>query len=285
MGDARRSLVPKSRGDRQTLYSDAERYDLVYGSYATGELVAFYRRQVSRYGEPVLELGCGSGRLLIPLAEDGTAITGIDVAPAMLDLARKKAASRSVAIDVSVMDMRRFDLDRRFKLVLLPANAMMHLVRREDIDACLAGVARHLAPGGRLVVEVYNPSVELLASPPDKRTPVAEYTDPQTGARIAVTSEIAYDAATQVNRVTYHYAATTPSGKPTAGPEALTLEMRQFFPQELDALLTHAGFTIEEKFGDRDETTFTSASPRQIVVCHIAGGSVRPKKRESKRPK
>ena len=91
---------------------------------------------------------------------------------------------------------------------------------------------------------------------------------------------MSYDAATQVNRVTYHYQHGTSSSE-----TMLQFDMRQFFPQELDLLLAHAGFVIEEKFGDRDETAFTSSSPRQIVVCRGAGGSIRPKKRESKRPK
>jgi SAM-dependent methyltransferase len=256
------------------------RYDLVYGPYATGEFVAFYRRQVSRYGEPVLELGCGTGRLLIPLAEDGTTITGVDLSPAMIDLAHKKAASRGIELSIVSADMRNFDLGKRFKLVLLPANAMMHLVARSEVEGCLASVLRHLTDGGRFVVEVFNPSVELLSSPPDARAPVTDYVDPQSGVRVVVTSEVSYDAATQINRVTYHYQQGT-SGSETM----LQFDMRQFFPQELDLLLTHAGFTIEEKFGDRDETAFTGSSPRQIVVCRAAGGSIRPKKRDSKRPR
>jgi SAM-dependent methyltransferase len=280
MADPQRSLRPKSLGERRNLYSDAERYDLVYGPYATGELVAFYRRQVSRYGEPVLELGCGSGRLLIPLAEDGTAITGVDLAPVMLDLARKKAASRSLEISVTTADMRSFDLGKKFKLILLPANAMMHLVTRDEVDGCLGSVLRHLTDGGRFVLEVYNPSLPLLTAPPGTRSPVADYADPVSGARVVVTSEVSYDAATQVNHVTYHYL------HGVAGPETtLHFDMRQFFPQELDALLEHAGFVLEEKFGDRDETKFTSASTRQLVVCRTARGSIRPPKRDSKRPK
>jgi len=280
MADPQRSLLPKSRGERKTLYSDAQRFDLVYGSYATGELIAFYRRLVSRYGEPVLELGCGTGRLLIPLAEDGTAITGLDLAPGMLDLARKKAASRSLDISVSTGDIRDFDLGKKFKLILLAANTMMHLVKRDEVEGCLRSVLQHLVEGGRFVVEVYNPSLSLLLSSPGTRAPVADYVDPQSGARVVVTSEVSYDAATQVNHVTYHYL------HGLIGPETkLHFDMRQFFPQELDALLTHAGFAIEEKFGDRDETPFTSSSPRQLVVCRVSGGSIRPRKRESKRPK
>src|SRR5258708_6921458 len=176
--------------------------------------------------------------------------------------------------------MRTFDLGQKFKLILLPANTMMHLVTREDIEGCLGSVLRHLTDGGRFVVEVYNPSLALLSAPPGTRAPVAGYVDPKSGARVVVTSEVDYDAATQVNHVTYHYL------HGVTGPETTRhFDMRQFFPQELDALLRHTGFLIEEKFGDRDESKFTSSSPRQIVVCRTTAGSIRPKKRDSKRPK
>ena len=280
MADPRRSLLPKNRGERKTLYSDAERYDLVYGPYGTGEFVAFYRRQVSRYGEPVLELGCGTGRLLIPLAEDGTNMIGVNIAPAMLDVARKKASSRSLEISVATADMRNFDLGKKFKLILLPANAMMHLVAREEVDGCLASVLRHLVDGGRFVLEVYNPALTLLSAPPAPVPRSATTSIPKRACGSWLRRQISYDAATQVNHVTYHYLHGVGATETT-----LHFEIRQFFPQELDALLTHAGFVIEEKYGDRDESKFTSASMRQIVVCRTPSGSIRPRKRESKRPK
>jgi 2-polyprenyl-3-methyl-5-hydroxy-6-metoxy-1,4-benzoquinol methylase len=136
----RRSLRAPERRD---LYSDDERYDLVMGAYATSEFVSFYRRQVARYGEPVLELGCGSGRLLIPIAEDGTEIIGFDLSPTMLELAEKKASARGIRISVQRGDMRAFDLGKNFKLVLLPANTMSHLYMLEDIEGCLSSVRKN----------------------------------------------------------------------------------------------------------------------------------------------
>lgn len=79
--------------DYASFYSDAQRYDLVMGAYASGDQLNFYRRQVARYGEPVLELACGSGRFTIPLAQEGVNITGIDISEEMLNLAKSKASS------------------------------------------------------------------------------------------------------------------------------------------------------------------------------------------------
>ena len=81
-----------------SFYSDAQRYDLVMGVYASGELLNFYRQQVVRYGEPVLELACGSGRLTIPLANEGVNITGMDISEEMLHLAKLKSSKNGVKI-------------------------------------------------------------------------------------------------------------------------------------------------------------------------------------------
>ena len=78
--------------DYANFYSDAQRYDLVMGAYASGDQLNFYRRQVARYGEPVLELACGSGRFTLPLAREGINITGVDISEDMLDLAKLKAS-------------------------------------------------------------------------------------------------------------------------------------------------------------------------------------------------
>jgi hypothetical protein len=105
------------------------------------------------------------------------------------------------------------------------------------------------------------------------RHPVAEYADPERGERIVVTSEAAYDSAAQINHVKYHY-----QNEASRSEVVLSFDMRQFFPQELDMLLAHAGFLIEEKYGERDESCFTADSPRQLVICRAAEGGSHPRK-------
>src|ERR1044072_1604231 len=99
------------------LYGDGQRYDLVMGRYAAGDMLEFYRRQVSRYGQPVLELACGTGRLTIPLAAGGVDITGLDVSPQMLELAAMKARKRHLRIPLVRGDVRAFDLGRKFQFI------------------------------------------------------------------------------------------------------------------------------------------------------------------------
>jgi len=248
------------------LYGDARRYDLVMGGYAVGDMLEFYRRQISRYGQPVLELACGTGRLTIPLAEDGVDIVGLDLSTQMLELAEAKARGRRLSVHFVRGDVRAFDLGRRFKFIFIPAQSLSHLHERDELESCFACVRRHLAEGGRFLIELFNPSVKLLSREPEQSHPVGrgEYEEADGGGRVIVTARSRYDAATQVNHVRYHF-------RPEEGEEeVLSFEMRQFFPQEIDALLVYNGLRIEKKYGWYDEAAFGSDSPKQLIVCQAS---------------
>lgn len=249
------------------LYSDGERYDLVMGRFAAGDMLEFYKRQISLYGQPVLELACGTGRLTIPLAANGVEIMGLDISPQMLELAQMKARERHLRIPFVRGDVRDFDLSRKFKFIIIPAQSLSHLHEREELEACFACVRRHLAEGGRFLLELFNPSVKLLAREPDQHYPIGSggYEDTDGGGRVFVTAQVRYDAATQVNHIRYFY-----HPEKSGEDVVLSFEMRQFFPQEIDALLVYNRFQIERKYGDYDEAAFSSASLKQLIVCEAS---------------
>jgi hypothetical protein len=97
------------------------------------------------------------------------------------------------------------------------------------------------------------------------RYKVGEYEDQESHKRLTLTEEVAYDAARQINHIVWYIA-----GEEEEEVGGLAFEMRQFFPQELDALLMYNGFTIEEKYGDYDEAKFCSTSSKQLVVCRAS---------------
>jgi cyclopropane fatty-acyl-phospholipid synthase-like methyltransferase len=208
-----------------SLYADPRRYDLVHGRYATGAGLDFYRRQIARYGEPVLELACGSGRLMIPLAAAGVQITGLDLSEAMLSLAVMRAAERGVDIPIVRGDMRSFQLGTAFQCILIAAQSLTHLQGREELEACFSCVRRHLADEGRVVIALFHPSVQRLARDANRRYGIGAYDDPQGGTgQVMVTEQITYDAATQLSHIrwSFHRAG---EGKETV----LAFAMRQFF--------------------------------------------------------
>ena len=246
--------------DEQTLYDDSIFYDLVHGAFAAPETLSFYEDKIALYGEPVLELACGSGAYLIPLAEKGVEAAGIDISAEMLKRAEEKAAARKVKLDLHQGDIRSFELNKKFPLILLIGNSLQHLLTREDVQKCFAAVKRHLMPEGRFIVEVFNPSLKILSRSPNEIVLDSEYEPP--GGKFVLNGQVDYEAATQINHIKWTFKNVS-GGK----QKHFRFSMRQFFPQEFDVLFFYNNFQIEQKFGDRDGSLFTSDSPRQIVIA------------------
>jgi SAM-dependent methyltransferase len=139
--------------------ANAEAYDADMGRSADAmDDVSFYvklARQAATAGQPVLELGCGTGRVTIPIAQAGVEVVGLDNAPAMLEVARPKAAAAGVDVRWLTGDMRNFQLEQRFGLVIIPFRSFLHMLTDADQISCLSHVYEHLIPGGRLALNFF----------------------------------------------------------------------------------------------------------------------------------
>jgi len=245
----------------ERFYSDPGLYDRLFpGGEAA---VDFYRAEADRQGGTVLELGCGTGRKLIPIASDGHPCTGLELSSDMLAGARRKAAERGLAVEWVQGDMRDFDLGRTFDLVFIAANSLLHLHEAADLLSCFRAVRAHLAPGARFIFDVFNPSVRLLADADGvRRTREAlSFVDPDRG-NVRVDVAETYDAAAQVTRATWHFSADLEPDFVVA-----PLDLRSIFPQELPLLLSLAGLRLVERFGDWSGRAFTGDAPFQLCVC------------------
>ena len=247
----------------RSLYDEPALYDRVVAPPAAS--LGFYLDEARRGGGDVLELACGTGRLTIPIARAlgsaGRRVTGLDLAPAMLDTARRKAADAEVDVELVTGDMRLFRLDRRFGTIFVAFNSLLHLTTNDALGECFACVRYHLAADGAFVFDIFNPSIKLLARAPEERSTVSRVADPELG-EIHLETTIDYDAATQVNRGAWHFSA-------PGRPDFLTvpLHLRSIFPQELPMLLEANGFALDARYGDFGRNTFTSESQRQVCVC------------------
>lgn len=245
----------------ERFYADGRTYDRLF---AGGEqAVAFYRAAAAERGGNVLELGSGTGHKLIPIAADGHPCVGLELSPDMLAEARRKAAERGVDVEWVQGDMRAFDLGRTFDLVIIAANSLLHLHESDDLVACFRSVRRHLAPGGRLVLDVFNPSVGLLAGADGtrRRRDALSFVDPDRGV-VHVDVAETYDAAVQVTRATWHF-STDDEVDFLVAP----LEIRSIFPQELPLLLSLGGLRLVDRFGDWSRAPFTADAATQICIC------------------
>jgi len=248
------------------IYLEGRHYDQLFTNGS--EDLPFWVNQANQNGDPILELACGTGRITITLAQAGFRMTGIDNAEGMLKEARRKSAEAGVKVDWFKADMRGFDLRKAFSLIILPANTLCHLLDLSDFEACMANVRKHLASNGRFVIDVFVPKMELLINKPDERYPFSEYDDPDGRGRIEVTESYIYESDTQIKRLkTYH-------SIPGEGAEIEgELNMRMYFPQELDALLKYNRFVLEYKYGSYNRTGFDTMSEKQLLVCRLAESS------------
>src|SRR5260370_35237683 len=143
--------------------------------------VAFYRDAARDLGDALLEVGCGAGRITMALAEAGKRITGLDLSERMLERAVKKRAALRVEarerVHLVLGDMTRFDLGETFRLVIIPFRPFQHLLEVQQQVDCLECVRKHLAPGGRLILDVFQTVAERMHDPVHMRTlPVSQHT-------------------------------------------------------------------------------------------------------------
>jgi SAM-dependent methyltransferase len=206
-------------------------------------------------------LGCGTGRLTIPIAQSGVEIVGADLSTTMLDAARAKARAASVEAHFVQADMRRFHLPGRFSAILIPGNSLLHLLTIDELKDCLLSVRRHLEAGGRLIFDISKWDLARLARDPGERFPVLRWIDPERG-EVSIEETGSYDAARQVRAIRWYLSAPG-----AADFRTIDYCLRVIFPQELPLLLESAGFAIESRFGEFTRETFQSSSPRQVCVC------------------
>ncbi|MDD5628352.1 MAG: class I SAM-dependent methyltransferase [Elusimicrobia bacterium] len=244
---------------------DAEIYDadLYDACNHRGDDLPFYLACARAARGPVLELCCGSGRLTIPLARAGIDITGLDFTPAMLGRARRKARQAGLSLRLVRGDMRRASLGRRFKLVFIPFNSLQNTYAIRDVERVLANVRRHLAPGGRFVFDVFNPSLDYIVKAQRRAQRGRLAFRLPDGRRVSIDEHYRYDAARQTGRVTWvhHVGGRTFSAR---------LDMRCFFPLEMDALLRYNGFRVLKKYGSFRREPFRSESAKQVYICRAA---------------
>jgi SAM-dependent methyltransferase len=256
--------------------SIADLYDHVV-PYRERQDVAFFVAMAQESGGPVLEIGCGTGRVLIPTARAGVEIAGLDASQAMLAVCRQKLAREPVDIQAKVLqltqgDMRDFDLCRQFALVTLPFRPFQHLITVEDQLAALSSIGRHLRGGGRLVFDLFNASLKALANDDTLGVEFGDepaFTMPD-GRQVKRKHKIvARNLFTQVQDIELIYEVIYPDGR----QERLVHEfpMRYLFRYEAEHLLARAGFVIEHVYADYDQSPYGSKYPGELIFVACKG--------------
>jgi SAM-dependent methyltransferase len=222
--------------------------------------IAFYRGLAQEVGGPVLEIGCGTGRVLLPTAALGIPCVGLDASPAMLAVLRGKQPPANVELVQGRMES--FDLgDRRFRLVTCPFRAFQHLLTVDAQLATLANIRKHLAPGGAFAFDVFDPKLAFLAAPTPDDQERLELTFVRDGVQTRRFSRTRVDRANQILEVTFRFDPAPPG---QAGNT--TVRLRWFHRYEIEHLLARAGFTDQVVYGGFDRRAW-SPERETIVVA------------------
>jgi len=251
----------------------AVRYDRLHADQV--EDVRFYVEEALRGGGPVLEAGCGTGRQKLPIAEAGISAVGIDRSGPMLASAAEKL--RRAAPEVRARgafvraDMRGFAFRRPFAQAFIPFRGLQALIEVEDQLAALAAIRVALKPGGRLVFNVFDPRLDILAGAEEEPGRVHDsgrsYRDDDAVVRERFTAR--YDLALQILDLTFIYERME-DGVAVAR-EFEPLAIRYFHRYEIEHLLARAGYEVEALYGGWDREPFTENGQEMIWVARRSG--------------
>jgi SAM-dependent methyltransferase len=243
----------------------AQFYDLDQGGLDTDLMMI--EQLAALCGSPILELACGTGRALLPLARQGYQVTGLDISPEMLEIARHKMEAEGLVGQVTLVeqDMRRLALDGRFNLAFVALNSFMHLLTLDDQMASLVRIHHHLNPGGRLLLDLFNPDLGRLLDFRGQVSLDKVMIDPETGHRLMKLRSEKVDLSQQTVYVTYMIDDVDDQG--VVRRTLVSFSIRYLFRAELEHLLHRAGFVVEAIYGSYDLDDFSSDSDKMIAVA------------------
>lgn len=220
-------------------------------------------REAAAAGHAVLELGCGTGRVTIPIARAGADVVGLDNAEPMLDVARRKAGDSPNPRWVHA-EMAGFELDQRFGLAIIPFRSFLLLLTVEEQKACLARIHAHLIEGGRLALNIFNPSILAIADWLGTKEQRRERRRLAPGRERWVTRD--YQPSAQRLDETRADVQLSDEGAVIQRVER-NLRLRWVYRYEMEHLLALTGFEVETLYGWFDGRPFTEDSSEMVWLA------------------
>jgi len=255
---------PATDEGARTPFDDGELYDVLFGGFGFDR--DFYVGLARAARGDVLEVACGTGRILLPCMEAGAHVEGLDLFPAMLDTLRRKATRAGLSPVLHRADMRDFALPGRYALVFCAFNGFVHCLTTEDQLRALRTWRAHLAPAGAVVFNVFYPGREFLTGP--EGTPVleAEVAHAASGLPVRIYDTRSLDRVAQVQHSRIEIQEIDADGLVKARHRSET-DMRWTFRPEMELLLAAAGYSRWEICGDFDRRPLTRDDEQMIVFA------------------
>jgi ubiquinone/menaquinone biosynthesis C-methylase UbiE len=251
-------------------FDDGELYDILFKDFTYG--IDFYVGLAREAKGPVLEIACGTGRILLPCMQAGVEVDGLDLYEGMLSTLRQKAAALHLAPKLYQADMSDFQLPRRYALIMITFNAFIHNVTQEAQLRCLKLCRQHLLPGGVLVFDTFFPALGLFSAPENTRVLELETRHPQTGLPLRLYDTRSFNRVEQTQRSVNEIETVDGAGKVTTIHRS-EFKTRYIYKEEMALLLRVAGFARWEICGGFDRRPLTQETDSMIVFAWQDGSS------------
>lgn len=251
-------------------YDNIARYYDAENETLTADL-ELYQVLAQEYGAPILEIGCGSGRVSLNLASAGFAVEGVDTSSQMLARGRLRVKGRADLRDLVTFyegDALTYVYPRQYPLILIPYNTLMHMGTQKNQRALLTHLRKFAAPDGKLVIDLPSAGEQFAGIDDNSITLERSFTEPESGNLVMQQSVNSLDRAEQLQHITWIYDEIMPEGtvKRTVAP----LLLRYIFPGEMDLLLEVSGWKRVERYGDYDQRPFEEGCERLIAVAEAS---------------
>jgi SAM-dependent methyltransferase len=256
--------MPAKEKPGPTPFDDGDLYDALFGDFRFD--LDFYLELAGQARGPVLEIACGTGRILIPCLQAGVDIEGLDLFPSMLQTLRKKAATLGLRPSLYEADMRDFSLPRRYALIFVAFNGFVHCLTTHDQLKALRTWRDHLDPGGCLVFNVFYPGIEMLNGPQGTPLLELETRHPSTGLPMRIFDTRTLDRVEQLQHSRIEIQMLDAEGHVTAVHPSETT-MRWTFKPEMELLLGAAGYPRWQICGGFDRRPLTRDDDQMVVFA------------------
>ena len=261
--------VQSAPAGEATPFDDGVLYDLFCGRLEFG--LDFYLGLAKMAGGPVLDLACGTGRILLPCLKAGVDVEGLDLFPNMLAHLRHKASALGFEPRLHQSNMAGFRLPRRYALIMIALNAFIHNLTTEDQLATLNACHEHLQPGGMLVFDTAFPGPAWIAAPNGTREMEMEIAHPETGLPVRMWDTRTFDRVKQLQYSSNEIEMLDPTGAVAATHRSKTI-IRWIYKVEMELLLRAAGFARWQILGDFDGRPLLHETDAMIVQAWTAPG-------------
>jgi ubiquinone/menaquinone biosynthesis C-methylase UbiE len=241
----------------------AEFWDLLRGDTSTWEDRFFYLDLIKKYGQPVLDVGCGTGRILLDFMQQDVDIDGIDNSPDMLARLEEKAARLQLRPRVYQQEMHNLSLPRRYQVILVPSSSFQLLLDPTFPPQAMRCFFQHLVPGGVLVM----PFMTLwVPGEPVENQFTTEVTRPEDGATIRKSSQTRFDPQTHLEHTIDRYEVIRDGEVIASEEHRQSPATRSYTQQQARVLYEEAGFdNIQMLHG----FTFAPVGPDDTTFCGL----------------